>query len=163
MVWVHPYQARVSTLGTAAKQLTQLGSTGANWPYALVQLNGNACHVPLPKKGHLSVLAEEGTSHVPCRRIQQLEVPQLLSSGFQVVCPEGLNGCQVPMMTLPESLSQAMTLLRSKSTFLQVELSKSATEEQKPKATSLGSGLNPTPASSPAPGPFPPKQKAKSV
>ena len=35
MVWVHPYQARVSTLGTAAEQLTQLASAGPNWPYAL--------------------------------------------------------------------------------------------------------------------------------
>ena len=99
MVWIHPYQARVSALGATAKQLTQLASTGANWPYAMVQLNGDACHVPLPKEGHLSVLAEEHTSPVPYRRIQQLEVCQLLSSGFQVVYPEGLNGCQVPVIT----------------------------------------------------------------
>ena len=65
MVWVHPYQARVSTLGTTAKQFAQLGSTRPNWPYALVQLNGDAHHVPLPKEGHLSVLAEEHTSLVP--------------------------------------------------------------------------------------------------
>ena len=62
---VYPYQVRFSTLGAAAKQLAQLASTGANWPYALVQLNGNAHHVPLPKEGHLSVLAEEHTSLVP--------------------------------------------------------------------------------------------------
>ena len=65
MVWVHLYQARVSTLGGTAEQLTQLASTGPNWPYTLVQLNGDACHVPLPKEGHLSVMAEEHTSHVP--------------------------------------------------------------------------------------------------
>ena len=46
MVWVHPYQARVFTIDDVAKQLTQLVSTGPNWPYALVQLNGDACHVP---------------------------------------------------------------------------------------------------------------------
>ena len=150
MVWVHPYQARVSTLGVAAKQLTQLASTGPNCPYTFMQLNGDACHVPLPKEGHLSDLAEECTSHVPCRRIQQLEVCQLLSSGSQVVYPEGLNGCQVLVITtLPESLSQGMTLLRGKSTFLQVDLSQSSTEEQETKAPSLGDGLIPTPAGSP--------------
>ena len=85
MVWIHPYQARVSTIDGADKQLTQLASTGPNWPYALVQLNGDACHMPLPKEGHLSVMAEESTSHVPYGRICQLEVHQLLSSGSWVV------------------------------------------------------------------------------
>ena len=36
MVWVHPYQARVSTIGSAVEQLTKVASTGPNWPYALV-------------------------------------------------------------------------------------------------------------------------------
>ena len=92
MVWIHPYQARVSAID-AAKQLVQLASTGPNWPYALVQLNGDTCHMPLPNKGHLSVMEEGSTSSVPYRRIHQLEVCQLLSSGFQVVYLEGLNGC----------------------------------------------------------------------
>ena len=119
MVWVYLYLARVSTLGAAAKQLAQLASTGPSWSYALVWLNGDSCHVPLPKEGHLSVLSEEGTSHVPCRRIQQLEVCQLLSSGSQVIYLEGLNGCWVlVIMTLPESLSQGVTLLGGESTFL---------------------------------------------
>ena len=119
MVWVHPYQARVSTIGGAAMQLTQLASAGPNWPYAQVQHNGDAHHVPLPEEGHLSVMAEESTSNVPYRRICQLEVHQLLSSGFQVVYPEGLNGCQVLVITtLPESLSYGLTMLEGKSTFL---------------------------------------------
>ena len=68
---------------------------------------------PSLKRVTPSVLAEEHTSHVSYRRIQQLEVCQLLSSGSQVVYPEGLNGCQVPViMTLPESLSQGMTMLK---------------------------------------------------
>ena len=50
MVWVHPYQAGVSTLGSTVGQIAQLASTGPNWPYALVQLNGDACHVPFPKR-----------------------------------------------------------------------------------------------------------------
>ena len=98
MVWVHPYQARVSNLDSTVEQLAQLASTGPNWPYALVWLDGDACHVPLPKEHHLSILAMEHISHVPYRRIQQLEVCQLLSSGSQVVYPEGLNGCQVSVI-----------------------------------------------------------------
>ena len=100
MVWVHSYQARVSTIDSTAEQLAQLASTGPNWPYAMVQLNGNACHVPLPTEGHLSVMVEGSMSNVPYRKICQLEVCQLLSSGTQVVYPEGLNGCQVPVITL---------------------------------------------------------------
>ena len=53
MGWVHPYQARVSMIDDAAKQLTQLTSTGPNWPYALVWLNGDAHHMLLPDRGSL--------------------------------------------------------------------------------------------------------------
>ena len=159
MVWVHPYQARISTIDGAAEQLTQLASTGPNWHYALVQLNRDACHVPLPTEGHLSVMAEGSTSSVPYRMICQLEVCQLLSSGSWIVYPEGLNGCQVPViMSLPESLSNGMTMLKGKSTFLQVDLSQSATKEQGLKVLSLGGGLSPTPATSPNRA-FPPKVK----
>ena len=163
MVWVHPYQARFSTIDGAAKQLTQLASTAPNWSYALVQLNGDACHMPLPTEGHLSAMMEENTSSVPYRKICQLEVCQLLGSGSWVVYPKGLNGCQVPViMTLPELLSNDMTMLKGESTFLLVDLSQSATKEQESKALSLGGGLSPTVAASPTRA-FPPKQKAKSV
>ena len=118
MVWVHPYQARVSTIDDTAKQLAQLTSTGPTWPYALVQLNGDACHMPLPTEGHLSVMMEGNTSNVPCGKICQLEVHQLLSSGSQVVYLEGLNRCQVPVITsLPESLSNGMTMLEGEPNF----------------------------------------------
>ena len=144
MVWVHPYQARVSTIDDMAKQLTQLTSTGPNWPYALVQLNRDTCQVPHSTEGHLSVMMEGNTSNVPCRKICQLEVHQLLSSGSQVVYPEGLNGCQAPViMSLPESLSNGMTMLEGQPTFLQVDLSQSATREQESKAPSLGGGSIP--------------------
>ena len=36
MVWVQPYQVRVSTIEEAIKQLDQLTPSGPNWPYALV-------------------------------------------------------------------------------------------------------------------------------
>ena len=69
MMWVHLYQARVSTIDEAAKQLVQFASTGPNLPYALVQLNRDAHHVPLPTEGHLSVMMEGNTSNVPCGKI----------------------------------------------------------------------------------------------
>ena len=50
-MWVHPYQARVSTMEEAVKQLTPLIPTGPDWPYALVQLNGDAHDVPTPYGG----------------------------------------------------------------------------------------------------------------
>ena len=144
MMWAHPYQARVSTIDEAADQLAQLASTRPNWPYALVQLKGDACHMPLPTEGHLSVIMEGNTNNVPCRKIHQLEVCQLLGSGSWVVYLEGLNECKVPViMSLPESLSNCMTMLKGESTFLQVDLSQSATKEQQSKALSLGSGLTP--------------------
>ena len=46
-----PYQTRVSTMEEAVKQLTPMIPTGPNLPYALVQLNGDAHHVPLPMEG----------------------------------------------------------------------------------------------------------------
>ena len=149
MVWVHPYKARVSMIDDAANQLAQLASTGPNWPYALVWLNGDACHVPLPIEGHLSIMMEGNTSNAPCRRIHQLEVHQLLSSGSWVVYPEGLNGCQVlVIMSLPELLSSGMTLLEGKPTLLQMDLSQSSTKGQEFKGQSLGTGLSPPSAAS---------------
>ena len=119
--------------------------------------------MPLPTEGHLSVMAEESTSNVPYGRICQLEVFQLLTSSSWVVYPEELNGYQVLVITtLPESLSNGMTLLEGESTFLQVELSQSATKEQESNVLSLGTGLSPISAANPTRA-FPPKQKAKSV
>ena len=150
MVWVHPYQARVSMIDGAAKQLAKLASTGSDWPCALVWLNGDAQHVSLPIEGHWSVMMEGNTSNVPHGKIHQLQVCQLLGSGSQVVYLEGLNGCQIPVIkTLPESLSNAVTMLEGESTFLQVDLSQSSTKEQESKALSLGSDLSPTLAASP--------------
>ena len=63
-MWVHLYQARAPTMEEAVKQLTPLPSTGSDCPYALVWLNGDACHVPLPREGHLSVLVK-GAPVVP--------------------------------------------------------------------------------------------------
>ena len=80
MVWVHPYQARVSTIDGAVRKLTLFASTMPNWLYAFVWPNGDAHHVPLPKEGHLGAMAEGMTRNIPCGRICQLEVHQLLHS-----------------------------------------------------------------------------------
>ena len=56
-------------------------SSGPSWPYALVQLNKDTHHAPLPKERHLGILPQGGTDMTACRRISQLEVCRLLTSG----------------------------------------------------------------------------------
>ena len=72
MMWVHPYQAWASTMEEVVKQLTPLPFTGPDCPYALVQVNGDAHHAPLPKEGHLSIQVMGGTSNTTYRRVSQL-------------------------------------------------------------------------------------------
>ena len=50
-VWVNPYQARVSTVEEAVRELTALVSSGPDWPYTLVWLNEDTQHVPLLGRG----------------------------------------------------------------------------------------------------------------
>ena len=158
-MWVHCYQARVSTMEEAVQQLTPLISTGSNWPYALVQLNREVHHAPLPKDGHLSVLVEGSTSSVACRRISQLEVCQLLSLGSKAIYPVGLNGCEVPMiMSLPKSLAKGTTILRGKPIYLPVDILQSTTKGQESKAPSPGSHSIPILTASPIRAPL---QKAE--
>ena len=122
-IWVNPYQARVHNVEEAVKQLIVLVSTGPNWPYALVQLNGDTCHAPLPRERHLSTLVEGGTSSAACRRVSQMEVCQLLSSSSQVICLVGLNGCEVPIIaSQPESLAKGTNLLGGKPVYLKVDI-----------------------------------------
>ena len=119
----------------AVKQLTALVSTGPDWSLALLQLNGDACHMPLPREGHLSVLVEGGTSSATCGRVSQLEVHQLLSSGSQVIYPVWLNGCEVPVIASPpESLAKGANLLGGKPIYLKVDILQSIAEG--PKLTS---------------------------
>ena len=63
-------------------ELTAWVSSGQDWPYALVRLHKDTCHVPFPKEGHLGILPQRGTEMTACRRISQLEVHQLLISGL---------------------------------------------------------------------------------
>ena len=115
---MNPYQARVCTMDEAVKQLTALVPTGSNWPYILVQLNGDTHHVPLPREGHLSALVE-GTSSATCGQISHLEVCQLLSSNSPVIYPVGLNGYEVSVVVSPpESLAKGTNLLGGKPIYL---------------------------------------------
>ena len=138
-VWVNPYQARVPTVEDAVKQLTALVSSGPDWPYALVQLNGDTHHVPLLREGHLGILPEGGTSSAACKQVRQLEVCQLLSSHSQVIYPVGLNGCEIPMVTsLPKSLANGANLLGGKPIYIKVDILQSTMEGAEWKALPSG-------------------------
>ena len=128
-MWVHPFQARAPTTGEAVKLLTLLSSAGSDCPYTLMQLNGDACHVPLPKEEQLSIQDMGGTNSTTCRRVSQLQVCQLLSSGSQIVYLVGLNGCEVPVISSPpEPMAKGINLLSSKPIYLKVDIPQSNTE-----------------------------------
>ena len=137
-IWVHLYQGRAPTIGEAVKLLTPLPSTGSDCPYASVQFNGDACHVPLPKEGQLSIQVVGGTGSTACRKVNQLQVCQLLSSGSQVVYPAGLNGCEVPLITSPpEPMAKGINLLGGKPIYQKVDIPQSNTEGPELKALPL--------------------------
>ena len=101
--------------------------TRPDWPYALVQLNADAHHVPLPKESHLSILMEGGTNSATCRWISQLDICQLLNWGSQVVYLVGLNGCKIPVLrSLLKSLAKGMTMLGGEPIYLSVDILQSA-------------------------------------
>ena len=139
MILIQPYQARVATLEEAVKLLTPLPSTGSDCPYALVWPNGDACHVPLPKKGQLNVQVAGGTGNITCERVSQLQVCHLLSSGSQIVYPVGLNGCEVPLITSPpEQMAKGINLLSGEPVYLKVDIPQSNREGPELKAPPLG-------------------------
>ena len=156
MNWVNPYQARVSTVEETVKQLTPLIPIGPDWPYAIVQLNADACHVPLPKEGHLSILVEGGTSGAACRGISQLDICQLLSSHSQVIYLVGLNGCEVPVITsLPKLLAKGVAMLGGKPVYLSVDILQSTMKGQESKAPSPGGHSIPILTTGPIRAPLP--------
>ena len=84
-------------------------------------------------------------SNILCGRIHQLEVHQLLHSEAQVVYPNGLNRCLVPVTTTPpKSLSHGITMLDDEPTLLQVNISQFAMEGCKSKTLFLGSASTAT-------------------
>ena len=121
------------------KELTTLVLSGPDWPYALVQLNEDTCHVPLLREGHLGILPEGGTNSTICGRISHLEVHQLLILGWQVIYLVRLNRHEVPLITsLPESLANGTNLTRDKSIYLKVEIPQSIMQESGWKALPPG-------------------------
>ena len=103
-IWVNPCQARVCSMEEAVRELTAWVSSGPDWPYALVQLNEDTHHVPLPKEGYLGILPQGEADMTTCGRISQLEVCWLLASGLQVAYLVGLNGHEDPIIiSLPKS------------------------------------------------------------
>ena len=138
-IWVNPCQARVHSMEEAVRELTAWVSSEPDWPYALVQLNEDTCHVPLPKEGHLGILPQGGTDMTTCRRISQLEVCHLLISGLQVAYPVGMNGHEDPFITsLPESLANGISLTGGWSIYLEIDIPQSMVEELDWKASPLG-------------------------
>ena len=134
-IWLNPCQARVCSMEEVVGKLTTWVSSGPNWPYTLVQLHEDTCHVPLPKEGHLGILPPRGAEMTACRRISQLEVHQLLVSSLQVAYPIGLNEHEEPIITsLPESLANGISLTRGKSVYLEIDILQSLAEEPDQKA-----------------------------
>ena len=129
-IWVNPCQASICSMEEAVRELTAWVSSGSHWPYALVQLNKDICHVPLPKEGHLGVLPQGGTDMTACGRISQLEVHQLLASGLQVVHLVGLNRWEDPIITsLSESLANGISLTGGGSIYPEVDIPQPMAEE----------------------------------
>ena len=138
-IWVNSHQAMVPSMEEAIKELTTWISSGPDWPYALVQLNQNTHHAPLPKEGHLGMLPTGGTDSTACGRISQLEVHQLLVSGLQVAYPVGLNGHKEPIIvSLPESLANGTSLTGGGSIYLEVDIPQPIVEELDQKVLPLG-------------------------
>ena len=103
-VWVHPYQACLSSLDEAVKKPTLLINLGNKWAYTFVQLNKDAQHIPLPIEGHLSAMIDGMPSRNMCRCLWQLEVCKLVQYGDLVVYPEVLNGDLKPVQTFLSGL-----------------------------------------------------------
>ena len=90
------------------------------------------------------------------RRVSQLQVCQILSSGSQVVYPAGLNGCEVPLITsLLEPLAKGINLLGGKPIHLKVDIPQSNTEGPELKALPLGGHPPSTSIASPVRPPLP--------
>ena len=114
------------------------------------------CHSP---RGQLSIQVMGGTGSTACRRVSQLQVCQLLSSGSQVVYPQGLNGCEVPLITSPlEPMAKRINLLSGKPIYLKVDIPQSNMEGPELKAPPLSSH---SPSSSIASPVRPPAPKAE--
>ena len=123
-VWVHQCQAHLPLVEEAVRKLTLLINTREDWPYAFVHLWKDSQYIPLSSYGHISIMIGGTPRRSACGCLSQLEVHQLLQSDTQVVYPEGLNGCLVPVVTsLLGSLAHSANALNDEAALLQVDLS----------------------------------------
>ena len=112
--------------------------------------------MPLPKEGQLSIQVMGGTSSTTCRRVSQLQVCQLLSSGSQVVYPAGLNGCEILLITSPlQPMAKGVNLLGGEPVYLKLDIPQSNTEGPELKALALGGHSSSTSIASPVRPPLP--------
>ena len=134
-----PYQARAPTMEEAVNSWPHYPPLGLTGPMPWCSWTGTpAMHHSLGRGTWASWW--RGTSRATCRRVSQLEVCQLLSSGSQVVYPVGLNGCEVPVIAFPPgSQAKGVNLLRDKSIYLKVDILQSIAEGPELKALPLSS------------------------
>ena len=138
-IWVNPSQTRIPSMEEVVGKLTTWASSGSKWLYALVQLYNGTCHVPLHKQGHLGILPQRGMEAIPCGKISQLEVCQLLIASPQVIYPIVLNGCNEPIIiTLPEPLASSISFTTGEPVYLQIDILPSLVEKLDQKAPPLG-------------------------
>ena len=138
LVWVHPSQVREATMEEAVKKLTVCTSSGADWPYALVQLCKDPHHAPLPKNKHLGILPQGKVQETFFGWIRQLKVHQLLATSTQVIYPIGLNRHDEPIITtLPEMLDSGISLITSEHIYLGIDIPSPPVEEPDQKMPPL--------------------------
>ena len=94
MVWVHPYQTRISTMDGTVKQLAQLASLGPTGPMPWCAQQGRLPCAPFLKWVPECHVRGE---YQQCSLQNDLAIRGLpnLDLSSWVVYPEGLNGCQV--------------------------------------------------------------------
>ena len=164
MVWVHPYQARVSMIDNMWPNnlpcLPPLGLTGT-LPWCS-SMGMPAQHAPLYRG---SPECHDGGEYHQCLFAQRSANWRF--ANFWVQAPgwftwKDSTGCQVPViMSLTESLSNGMTMLEGETNFpTSGPLPIHATNEQESKASSLGGGSRPPLAASPTRA-LPPKAESQ--
>ena len=132
LVWVHPNQVRVATMEEVVEKLTACTPSGANWPYALVQLCKDPNHAPLPKNKHLGILPQGKAQETLYGWISQLKVCQLLATGPHVIYPMGLNGHDEP-----EPLDNGISLITCEHIYLVIDIPSPLVEEPDQKMLPL--------------------------
>ena len=138
LVWISPFQARVSLVVEALEILSSLTSERSDWPYVILQLYEGANHMPLPRDKYICVLPQ-GKAESLSGQISQLKICQLLSARLSVVFPIGLNGGnQSVTVDLPESLHTGSSVTTDEHPYIKVNIPMPILEEQDHASPPLG-------------------------